>query len=82
MDGSLNRVTLPKLGSLELAMQLCHNPDIPCLGSTLFFFYGVLPKHGPRRAPSTLVCLAHPLFVRLEVGLGGSGTDSGFTSAK
>ena len=78
MDGSLNRVTLPKLGSLEVAMQLCRNAEIPVLGSALFFFYVVLPKQGPPEARR----LAHMLFVRLEVGLGGSGTDSGFTSAK
>ena len=82
MDGSLNRVTIPKLGSLELPLQLCRNPEIPCLGNTLFFFYGVLPERGPPGAPSTLVRLAHTLFVHLEVGLGWSGTDSGFTSAK
>ena len=81
MDGSLNRVTLAKLGSLELPLQLCRNPEIPCLGSTLFFFYGVLPKQGHPGAPSTLVRPAHTLFVHLEVGLGRSGT-SGFTSAK
>ena len=81
MDGSLNRVTVPKLGSLELPLQLCRNPEIPCLGSTLFF-YGVLPKQGPPGVPPTLVRLAHTFFVPLEVGLGGSGTDIGFTSAK
>ena len=81
MDGSLTRVTLPKLGSLELPLQLCRNPEIPCLGSTQFFFMAYSPNRGPG-APSTLVRLAHTLFVRLEVGLGGSGTHSGFTSAK
>ena len=54
----------------------------PLFGQYAIFFYGVLPKQGPPGAPSTLVRLAHTLFVRLEVGLGGSGTDSGFTSAK
>ena len=82
MDGSLNRVTLLKLGSLELPMQLCRNPDIPCLGNTLFFFYVMLPKQGPPGAPATLVRLAHTLFVRSELGLRRSGTDSGFTCAK
>ena len=54
----------------------------PLFGQYAIFFYGVLPKQGPPGAPSTLVRLAHTLFVRSEVGLGGSGTDSGFTSAK
>ena len=82
MDGSLNRVTLPKLGSLELPLQLCRNPEIPCLGSTLFFFLCRTAQTGAPGAPSTLVRVAHTLFVHLELGWGGSWTDSGFTSAK
>ena len=39
----------------------------------LLFFHGVLPKEGPPGAPSTLVRIAHTLFVRSEVGLGGLG---------
>ena len=82
MDGSLNRVTPPMLGSLELPLQLCRNLEIPCLGGTLFFFHGVSPKQGPRGAPSTVVRLAHMLFVRSELGPGRLGTDCGFTFAK
>ena len=58
MDGSFNRVTLPKLGSLELAMQLCRNPEIPCLGSTLFFSMAYCPNRGPHgRRPQLCVLL-------------------------
>ena len=75
MDVSLNRVNLPKLESLELPLQLCRIPEIPCLGSALIFFFshGVLPKQGPPGSPSTLVRLAHTLFVRSKVGLGCLG---------
>ena len=65
-------------------MQLCRNPAIrnPLFGQYAIFFRGVLPKQGPPGAPSILVCLAHTLFVRSEVGVGRSRTDSGFTSSK
>ena len=58
MDGSLNRVTLPKLGSLELPLQLCRNPEIPCFGSTLFFFMAYCPNRGlQQRRPHWCVLL-------------------------
>ena len=58
MDGSLNRVTLPELGGLELPMQLCRIPKIPCLGSTVCFFMAYCPNRGPRgRRPELCVLL-------------------------
>ena len=53
VDGSLNRVTLPKVGSLELAMQLCRNTEIPCLGSTLFFSWRTAQTGPPGGAVHT-----------------------------
>ena len=64
---------------LHSAIQLSRDS---LFGQYTIFFHGVLPKQGPQGAPSTLVRLAHAFFVRSEVGLGGSGTDSGSTCAK
>ena len=58
MDGSLNRLTLPKLGSLELPLQLCRNPEIPCLSSTLFFLWRTAQTRAPRgRRPHLCILL-------------------------
>ena len=74
MDGSLNKVTLPKLGSLELPMQLCRNPEIPYLGSTLFFFMAYCPNRGPPgRRPHLCIllvrCSSVPKWVWVGQGL-------------
>ena len=93
MDVSSNRVTLSKLGSLELPLQLCRNREIPCLGSTLafFFFMAYCPNRGPQeRRPHLCVllirCSSVPkwaLAVWADTWLmARSGTYFGFTSAK
>ena len=71
MDGSLNRVTLPTLGRLELPMQLCRNSEIPCLGSTLFFLMAYYPNRGPRgRRPHLCVLLIRSSSVQKWVRVG------------
>ena len=71
MDGSLNKVTLPKLGSLVPPMQLCRNPEIPCLGSRLFFSMAYCPNRGPRgRRPHLCVLLIRCSSVRKWVRVG------------
>ena len=75
MDGSLNRVSLPELGSLEPPLQVCHNQRSTYLGSALFLLGRTAQVEATRGAVHT-VRLAHMLFVWSEcwlwsgVGLG------------
>ena len=92
MEGSLNKVIFPKLGSLELPLPLCRNPEIPCFGSTLLFFLrGHRPNRGPRGRRQHLCvllirCSSFPKWawaVWVDTWLmGRSRTDSGSTSPK
>ena len=65
MDGSLSRVTLLDLGSLELRLQLCRNPKVPLFGQCALFFKAYCPSRGPGGAVHTCVYCSY--VVRLSV---------------
>ena len=80
MDGSLNMVTLPELGSLELPLQLCRISQVPLFGRYVGFFFqerlaqiGVPGGHRPHYVScSYLPCSNRSLFF---LGLGSGLCD-------
>ena len=71
VDGSLNKVTLPKLGNLELPLQLCRNPEVPLFGQYALFFKAYCPSRAPRgRRPHLCVLVIRCSFVCLGPGCG------------
>ena len=66
VDGSLNRVTLPELGSFELPLQLCCRLEVPLFGQHAFFFPGRTAQIGAPGGAVHTVRHAHTLFACVE----------------